>query len=687
MLDFSRYLVIIFVWCAFYTSVSAQDFPYTIEKETREFFFHSGKTKYDGYVDVSDIVYTCFKEYRILNDSGARALSSFSLPEPFDPLYRDIISEIRNSGFYFDGYKILSIKISVLRKNKSRFIDVSDPTISKKQVFSEKQLSFGSAFVSTYNIPDVRVGDLVRIDYSISVPRVKNIEELGSFRIFIHDFVPKSNVQLRIKKDVAALAIYNYRNSAEPHTSISTDVVIDKWSFKSLPALLSEPQSRPGSDAPFIEVVTTSNNIYGLTSPRFNRLSSNLEAFEIGSTYKDYRLTRNFIDSLTPSADIDKSTLARMALNITASYAYDDDRAYFEGEKLFEPSFGTDLIEGKIREANKYETYGALLDGIGAQFVILTPIDKRVGEITDQYVRPYYTGEQLFGLSVPPSGISLFVPKSATCSFYVDEIPFYFENSKTLLYDFSPVEINSKEKVLTFDTRHQGWHIKRPIIVSTNSSQNDNTRKCMINAVPDLENGVIKIQGRLNLSGQYSTLQRSTYLCDEPLPYINPQYHQKLWDRPNIGKVDFNTHSTSDQFPFTTSFNFTYELKLQFDRTSGTYSIEVGDLINHINYALTSSRNRHLPYYPDFLQTDNFSFMIQFPLGVELIELPKNITIDGSLGTYQFNTEFKDNRLRVFSQLLIDQERIEPEKFSDVAKIYKAINKVESSQITFKRVN
>ena len=108
---------------------------------------------------------------------------------------------------------------------------------------------------------------------------------------------------------------------------------------------------------------TTSNNIYGLTSPRFNRLSSNLEAFEIGSTYKDYRLTRNFIDSLAPSADIDKSSLARMALNITASYRYDDDRAYFEGEKLFEPSFGTDLIEGKIREANKYETYGALLDG------------------------------------------------------------------------------------------------------------------------------------------------------------------------------------------------------------------------------------------------------------------------------------------------------------------------------------
>ncbi len=58
-----------------------------------------------------------------------------------------------------------------------------------------------------------------------------------------------------------------------------------------------------------------------------------------------------------------------------------------------------------------------------------------------------------------------------------------------------------------------------------------------------------------------------------------------------------------------------------------------------------------------------------------------------SLSSYQFSAKFENNTLRVFSQLMIDNPKIETEEFSSAVKVYQAIDKVRNTTIQFSKVN
>ena len=501
-----QYFFLMFTFCFSLELAIGQDFPYSIEKERLEYFFHSGKNKYDGYSGITDLTITCNREYKVLNDKGISRLSNFTLPEPLDPVYEERVSKIRNTGFYLDGLSIEEISIRVVTNEKSRNIETSTHKIESKSIFSENRLDFGTVFQYIYEIPNLRIGDIVKIQYRIVIPPELNAHELGSFRVFLHSDVPKNNVQIRIKKSESALAIYNYRNGSEPHSSITSDVIIDKWAFDYLPPILSEIQSQPGSDAPFIEIVTGKSNLYGLMTPRFQHVQGNKEELRIGSTYNNAKLTQRYIDSLFLNQEQDSTIMVKTALNSTVKFEYLNDSSYFAGEKFYQPSYGEDLQEKRIRESNKYETYAALIDAVGGDYVILTPMDKRVGRLTHQYARSLYAGENILGILTPMSGMAFFLPKSNECAYYLDELPFYFEGSKMLLHDFTPINFESKAMALTFDTRFQGWHIERPMIESPSSTEQENTRKCIYNTEVNLKNKSISTRGRLSLGGQFFNL-------------------------------------------------------------------------------------------------------------------------------------------------------------------------------------
>ena len=178
------------------------------------------------------------------------------------------------------------------------------------------------------------------------------------------------------------------------------------------------------------------------------------------------------------------------------------------------------------------------------------------------------------------------------------------------------------------------------------------------------------------------------YLCHEPAPYINPQYNQRIWDgRFGLENLDYSLVSQSSEFPFPIRFDFSFTEPLVFDENKDEYTYDLGQLISHVDYSLDSNSNRQLPFYPDFLQTDNFSFMVQFDSPVEMIDLPKSIIMGSALGNYRFNVQFENNTLRVFSQLVVDNPKIEVDELSSAAKVYNAIQTTEKTIIRFKTLN
>ena len=178
------------------------------------------------------------------------------------------------------------------------------------------------------------------------------------------------------------------------------------------------------------------------------------------------------------------------------------------------------------------------------------------------------------------------------------------------------------------------------------------------------------------------------YVCDEATPFVNEQYNQRIWEnRTSLNALDHSVVSQSSDFPFPIRFDFSFTEPVLNNEENEEYTFDLGGLINHVDYALDTTSERQLPFYPDFLQTDNFSFMVQFDEPVEMVELPESIVMGSALGSYQFSVKFENNTLRVFSQLMIDNPKIETEEFPSAVKVYQAIQKVENTTIRFRKIN
>jgi hypothetical protein len=655
----------------------AADYHYRITKENIEYRFISSSSKYDIYQDISRVEIIVSKTIIIENATGADHWSKLTLPEPIDPLYYDIISDARNNGFYLDEYRIENLSIRLKHGNKSRNIDVTTPSLDEHKVFLDRSLLYGYVKFSEYNIPNVRIGDELIISYTLSIPYFENKHELESFRIFFHSSVPKENVNIKISKTESARAIFRYVNGAEPHSSFKSEMDIDKWRFDALPSY-DEPMSRPYTNLPHIEVIC-GNQSYGLVNYRFKKMLSNKESVDIGSTYKNFVHLQRFLGQYADSLGTDSHAIAIAALNDIGQFAYDSDSIYFHGDQLFEPKFGEDLTEKRLRESNKYETYAAVLDGLNRYYLILTPIDKRMGQYSNQYGKPVLTGENILAMRTPQKQFMMILPKEGRCGYYVDELPFYFEDINFMIAYQPNFSFNAKDFELTFHTRNQGWNLDRPMLPSAASGSGDNQRHTSVEIIFD-EKLEAQINSRIKLTGQYSTICRRIYSCDESHPYVDIQYHQKFGHGvKGIKTITQSITKASTIFPFTTEINLE-QSSVTLLLNEAQIHMDLSGIINHIDHNI-GVENRELDFYADFKQSDTYVIKVKIPEGYDVATLPPPVSISNSFGVYQLQLQKKDGIIQIFSKFINQNDRVASEQISDAKEIYDAIGNTERLKI------
>jgi hypothetical protein len=668
-----RYSALIILSILVASTTYATKHPYRIKKENIEYKFISPSSKYDLYQDISRVDISVKKIIVVETEAGAIRWGHLTLPEPIDPLYREIISEARNNGFYLDEYRIDNLSIRLKHGNKTREIDVATPEIIEKKVFLDRSLLFGNVSFSQHNIPNVRVGDELTISYTISIPYFENRHELETFRIFFHSSVPKENVSIKASKTESARAVFRYVNEAEPHSSIKSEMIIDKWRFDALPGY-DEALARPYTELPHIEVICGNQN-YGLGNNRFQKMESNKESIHIGSTYRNFVQLRDFLGQYADSLGTDSHAIAIAALNDIGRFDYDSDSIYFQGDQLFEPRFGDDLTEKRLREANKYETYMAVLDGLNRFYMILTPIDKRVGIYSDQYGRPVLAGENVFALRTPQQQFMMILPKEGSCGYYVDELPFYFEDINFMIAYQPNFFYNAKDFERTFITRNQGWNVERPMLPSASSSSSDNQRHTSVDIEFD-EDLNAKIKSRVKLTGQYSTICRRIYLCNETHPNVDSQYHRAFAQGvKGIKLIEQEIVVASTIFPFTTELT-SEQISDQLVSNEDSAHIDLSGFIDHIDHQLPDNK-RELDFYADFKQSDTYALKVKIPEGYNVSSLPPAVSISNDFGVYEFQLRENDGVVQLLSKFINHKDHVSKKQIDDVKEIYEAISASE----------
>lgn len=120
-------------------------------------------------------------------------------------------------------------------------------------------------------------------------------------------------------------------------------------------------------------------------------------------------------------------------------------------------------------------------------------------------------------------------------------------------------------------------------------------------------------------------------------------------------------------------------------KNKDTIEVDLSGWMKHVICNNFSIENRFTDYYPDFLGTDTYAFMLEFDQSVSIAKSPENIDINNDFGNFNFTVkQMGENKILINSYFLIKSLFVRKENIEHVALIYNAI---ENNNTTNFKVN
>lgn len=619
----------------------------------------------------------CKRIYRIDSKNGAGQLSEIILPEPIDATYYNIDAKSLCSIFHLNNYELEEVDIFIRREGS--IIRINKESISNKndRILNANGL-YGNYVSKVYKLPELKIGDRIELKYILNMPYRDNLPELRSFRIFFHSKLKKEKYRVKFVYTLDAPFRFNFKNGAEPQSTFKDRYVTYRWEFTNLPPALAENRSRPWMELPHLEVFCDADLPWNIDLRRTNGLRKSLKNVPIEYHDTQYNLLRRFIQKMSSEASMDSSNanFFGWCMNeVCLKYRYDGDEQIFSGNKPYNFNWAPSLSSSMVSESNKLDFYGAIAASTTSRCSAAFVMDNRIGELSRTYQKPLFSNE-FFIVSEPQENQRYYaLPKRQTAGFWVNEIPFYYENANVVLHSLNNPHLGSDVYAKTnFDITKLGT-----------SSQLENLR----NTVVQLSASETGCRAKFNLllAGQFSTLSRVIYLHNEALQDIDQQYHKKLWDGLKLSEpAIFNIDSISTTSPFHFELSGEMLIAENYDEGEAEWRFELGDWIKHIRDSVDSD-SRTMTYFPDFRHSDRFSFRFLFPVAISMPDGESNIKISNEFAEYTFIVKQDgDNAVAVFSNLNVIASTVPAEHIWEVDEIYRAIDKVRASQLTVKKL-
>ncbi len=484
-----------------------------------------------------------------------------------------------------------------------------------------------------------------------------------------------------------------YFNNAKPD-SISEEKQRKEyfWKRDQLAGCMDEPNSRPYLSLPYF-VLSIKPKEFMCTLPYsfeekfvpsyvlavYGREASHLgilRSVDQGVKSSQYLQMDKFIAS--KSEGITDDTLQIQQLEnihnaITNEFVFANDIDVFKKIDTRDERIGDYLSSQTLRDISRYSTYVALVSKIGLGYFTAYLMDKRIGELSDAFISPMFDGDYLIAPILKNDKLHFIYPKKAKFGYYLDELPFYFENTKTRLINVN--DYLDYKTPLAEQFRN---------ITTYSSGITYNVRKSNVLVDADLENLSVKFDARILLLGQYSTMTRGLYKNNFTEPSINKKYGQKIWEINKQSQlIKQEIVSEEKLFPFKTNIKAQYACIDLLKKEGAVYTISLENWFNHI-ICTDIAEKRNLDFYPDFKGTDTYSYIIQFTKPVQLKQQYQKIEMNNSLGNLVISIEQpQPNTIKITSYLSVIPEKVIADKIMDVKEIFDAIQKLNKQTIEF----
>jgi hypothetical protein len=630
-------------------------------------------------------------EYKILTSRGTEELRQIVLPEPIDETYFIHSTDIRNLSSILGNSAVLSFSGEIITSDKQVNEIKNNPEVIRSRVLTEDGFF---VLQSTYSIdiPNLKVGDIVKINYKISVPFKDNVYALMLSRFYFHRKYPVRSLDFSFSHNKAFQADVTFVNNCEVVPAIFDEYKKYNWHFDNLPGCLDEDGSHPYTDLPWFSFHPKLDETYlsyhssdypQMVQPWFimagnteRRIEVYLDEYERGINNQDNSGFNKTALKFCVSNNDSINNLRLWAFQkwMSDSIKYHPDTSYYmrdEEHLLSKP--GADLHNGTIRDHHINSVYAAMIPRLGYRFMNAYLADKRVGTVSTSYYAPLHSNDVLFGIPVNDN-ISYVIPTSDHNHYYFEELPFYYEDVPAIM--LYPSNFKSFRRNNYDSTR---------IVTTPGSLFSDNLRN--VSCMADINTTTLNLtfSSRLILSGQYSTLTRSIYLGNSPDMTINPLYHKKLWEIGGVEKpVSFSITGNEYSFPYKTTIIGNYVSNALKKENDSIFEIDVANWFNHIIYPELTSENRTTDFYPDFTGSDKYFYQLSFDKEIKLVDSPSFINIQNSLGTYVFNIAQNDkNKVLITSFFITSNNKIPAASINDVAEIYNAIKSRKEFKIKF----
>ena len=549
-------------------------------------------------------------------------MGKIRLPSDFDPLNLPHGPPVKNLGIYYSAFKISDFSVSAKRKRKT-----FKPKVKKKVHYIE---SFNLDFLYNYSqyeysIVGLDVGDEVTIKYDLTIPFQENYSRFASYRIFHHEAVPKKKYRLTLTHHKTLDIDIFEKNGANKLREFENENVITRvYEYDFLPGCTDEPGSKPYNELPHIQWVINHYKYYVhndvnlqniphyalIAQIKSPNLASIFQSIQIGSRSKDFLPFNQTYERLTDGIPSDYQRIRHLHNKINEDFKYSKDIEYYRRNDMKDENLGIQFQNGIIRDGSRYNLYYALLAKTDLKFYSVYVQDWRVGQMSDEFFQPNFDNDYLLGVYFGERTFDLMLPKHGQKGLYYNEIPFYWEGSRSRLVhitDYATYKVPVNEEFRSYRT---------PV-----TPADSNRRSQKFRAAVDLNIKTVQFSGNISMSGQFSTMCRGTYIDGFRDKTAHRNYHRPLWRSiPNCDQEQLISSYSSEEFPHKADFEMSFVGSRKVEEEHGQYKINLENWFPHASPDLDFSQNRYLTYYPDFQGVDSFEYELQFTRNVELLE-------------------------------------------------------------------
>ena len=640
---------------------------------------------------------------KFLSKDAIEKYSTIILPATTDPLAE------QKAGYF--NFKVIFFAARIIKPD-GRIVDaiIEEKLITEKVLFdelyfytefflpinlesqiqSDKTLKFLNVFTASFRIKNLDVGDELEFDYKYEVPYRDNWFKFNSSRIFFHGELPKQAYTLTFKNRTNINIMWSFPNGAEPQRKEHNEAYSTYfWSRENLTTEIKEVGARPYKSLPHC-IYTIKTNFSELRDINLHnweekivpywRLVAILRERYDPQTRRDIRVgvknsqTASLEKFIRESnANIPDSLpfqkLANIHKVIVNDFSYSDDKLLYELDDIRKERMGEFVTKKVLRDVSRYKLYSYLLNSLNLNYFTAYHVDSRVGEISEAYYTPLYNNP--YSLVIPyKKNLVYLYPKQSRSGLYMDEMPFYWENSDVIYFTYNDIwnEIPLKPRF-----------IKTPA-----STANDNYRRSTALVEVNLDSLLLIFNSKVLLSGQYSTLTRGSYLYNYCDPTINLNYSKKIWE--TGGKLETSKHefaSIDNSYPYRTDLRTKYKVSGLVKKTGAvTFQLDIKNWFNHITCSDIDTNLRKLDFYTDFLGQDVYTYFIKFNKNVELTEGEKQYELENEMGKIKIVfIQIDPNTIKAESYFAINKEKVSAGKIQDVTNMYSAIENLNNHVI------